>query len=112
MRFLTTMHIRSFLLLCAATLASAQQYTIMTIAGGAPAPTPATATNAAIGRPSRAAVDSAGNVYFSANQSVYRLATNGTVTLAAGNGRAGFSGDGGPATRAQLNDPKGLAFDA
>jgi uncharacterized protein (TIGR03437 family) len=105
------MHIRvSSLLLAAAAFASAQQYSITTVAGGAPAPTPATATNAAIGRPSRAAVDSAGNVYFSSNQSVYRLASNGTLTLVAGNGRAGFSGDGGPAISAQLNEPKGLAF--
>ena len=55
---------------------------------------------------SRAAVDSAGNVYFSSNHSVYRLASNGTLTLVAGNGRAGFSGDGGPAVSAQLNAPK------
>jgi uncharacterized protein (TIGR03437 family) len=107
------MHIRTSLLLAAtATLALAQQYSITTVAGGAPAPTPATATNAAIGRPNRVAADSAGNIYFSGNHSVYRLATNGTLTLVAGNSRAGFSGDGGPATRAQLNDPKGLAFDA
>lgn len=107
------MHIRTSLLLAAtATLAFAQQYSITTIAGGAPAPTPATATNAAIGRPNRIASDSAGNLYFTANHSVYRLATNGTLTLVAGNSRAGFAGDGGPATRAQLNDPKGLAFDA
>jgi trimeric autotransporter adhesin len=107
------MHMRtSLLLLSAGTLAVAQQYSISTIAGGAPAPTPATATNAAIGRTSRVTTDSAGNVYFSANHSVYRMATNGTLTLVAGNSRAGYSGDGGPATRAQLNDPKGLALDA
>ena len=58
--------------------------------------------------------DSAGGYYFSANfsrHSVYRVAADGTVTLIAGNGSSGFSGDGGPATSARLNDPRGLAID-
>ncbi len=36
----------------------------------------------------------------------------GIITTIAGNGRPGFSGDGGPATQASLNQPKGLAVDA
>jgi len=113
MRFLTKMHMPKLpLLLAAASLAFAQQYTITTVAGGAPPATPATAASASIGVPKRVAVDSAGNVYFSASNSVLRIATNGTLTLVAGNGRAGYGGDGGPAVRAQLNDPEGLAFDA
>lgn len=35
----------------------------------------------------------------------------GIVTTIAGNGGAGFSGDGGPAIRAKLNDPHSIAFD-
>jgi uncharacterized protein (TIGR03437 family) len=106
------MHIRStILLLAGAALAAAQQYSISTLAGGAGAPSPVAAGSAAIGRPNRVTTDSAGNAYFSANHSVYRLASNGVLTLVAGNSRAGFSGDGGPATRAQLNDPQGLAID-
>jgi uncharacterized protein (TIGR03437 family) len=100
------------LLLATATLAFAQQYTITTIAGGAPPATPATAASTSIGVPRRVAVDTAGNVYFSASHSVFRLASNGTLTLVAGNGRAGFGGDGGPAIRAQLNVPQGIALDA
>lgn len=34
------------------------------------------------------------------------------ITTVAGNGQAGFSGDGGPATQASLNTPAGIAFDA
>jgi hypothetical protein len=35
----------------------------------------------------------------------------GVLTRVAGTGVAGYSGDGGPALQAQLNDPRGLAFD-
>ncbi len=107
------MHMRNTLLLLATgALAFAQQYTISTLAGGAPPATPVSASSAAIGLPGRVTADSAGNVYFSASNSVFRLASNGTLTLVAGNSRAGFSGDGGPAVRAQLNAPQGLALDA
>jgi sugar lactone lactonase YvrE len=37
---------------------------------------------------------------------------NGVTSLIAGTGKAGFSGDGGPATKARLNIPYGLAMDA
>ena len=36
----------------------------------------------------------------------------GSLTLIAGNSRAGFSGDGGPAVNAQLNTPQGIALDS
>src|SRR5437588_4005086 len=35
----------------------------------------------------------------------------GTILTVAGNGQAGFSGDGGPATEARLDDPRALAAD-
>lgn len=38
--------------------------------------------------------------------------TTATITTVAGNGEASYSGDGGPATRAALNRPTGLEFDA
>jgi uncharacterized protein (TIGR03437 family) len=103
---------RKFLLLVAgATLASAQQYSITTFAGGAPPPTPAAAASTSIGQARRATVDSAGNIYFSAGHSVFKMTSGGTLTLVAGNSRAGFAGDGGPAVQAQLNTPQGLALD-
>lgn len=92
------------------TLLAQQSYVISTVAGGSPAPVTAAATSVAIGQPGRVATDPAGNVYFTALNSVYSLA-GGTITRIAGNGQPGYSGDGGPATRAQLNAPQGLAFD-
>ncbi len=51
-------------------------------------------------------------IYFSTFNQVYRLESNGTVTLIAG--VPGFSsplGDGGPATAATITNPSSLAFD-
>jgi streptogramin lyase len=69
-----------------------------------------------------AAVDAHGNVYIadSANNVIRRMdAKTGVITTVAGDvaaakatdGLGGFSGDGGPATSAQLNDPQGVAVD-
>ena len=64
-------------------------------------------------QPSAVAVDSAGNLYIAdAGNDRVRKVTNGTITTVAGNGTQGFSGDNGPATSAQLNQPKGVAVDA
>jgi uncharacterized protein (TIGR03437 family) len=93
-----------------APLARAQQYSISTIAGGAPFATPVNATAMSIGQPRRVALDSAGNVYFSSGNCVYKM-SGSTLLLVAGNSRPGFSGDGGPATNAQLNAPQGIAVD-
>ena len=43
---------------------------------------------------------------------VFRISLNGIISIYAGSGEEGFSGDNGPATAAQLNSPLGLAVDA
>ena len=47
------------------------------------------------------------------NRRVRRIdAASGIVTTVAGTGDAAYGGDGGPAARAGLAEPNGLAFDA
>ncbi len=64
--------------------------------------------------PRNVALDAKGNLYVSefAGHRVRCVSTGGTITTIAGTGTAGFSGDGGPATAAELNYPAGLAFDS
>ena len=60
------------------------------------------------------AFDSADNLFFSDtfNHRIRRVdAQSGVITTIAGNGEAGYSGDGGPALRASLNEPYGIAID-
>jgi hypothetical protein len=97
--------------------------TIHTVLGGGTTPigqTPIQGTDASAGILGYLALDSRGNLYVSERSGspgppggarILRLAHDGTVTVFAGTGRPGFSGDGGPATGAQLSDPNGLAFD-
>jgi NHL repeat-containing protein len=71
------------------------------------------ATSAEINQPSGLALDASGNLYFSdtGNNVVRMVNSSGDIHTIAGNGTAGFSGDGGAATSASLNSPHGLAFD-
>jgi sugar lactone lactonase YvrE len=72
------------------------------------------ATKAAMNIPAGLAFDRQGNLYIAdrANHRVRKVDTKGIITTVAGNGTAGFSGDGGPATQASLNLPSGLAVDS
>ena len=73
------------------------------------------ATNASLAFPSSVAVDAAGNVLIAdvSNQRIRRVdAATGIITTVAGNGSFGFSGDGGFAIDASLNDPIGVAVDS
>jgi uncharacterized protein (TIGR03437 family) len=67
--------------------------------------------------PRGVAVDAAGNVYIAdtGNGRICKVAPSGSTTVTttvAGTGVNGFSGDGGPATAAQLSSPAGVAVDA
>ncbi len=71
-----------------------------------------TSTGTAPQRPSSLAVGPNKNLYMAdltRNQVLERL-PDGTFVPVAGSGTVGFSGDGGPATRAQLNSPWGITF--
>ncbi|WP_161967245.1 autotransporter-associated beta strand repeat-containing protein [Fimbriiglobus ruber] len=91
--------------------------TITTIAGNGSAGSsgdggPATA--AELHSAEGVAVDAAGDVFFveETGNRVREVSASGIITTIAGNGTAGFSGDGGPATAAELHDPFGVAVDA
>src|SRR5579864_1578917 len=72
------------------------------------------ATAAPLNGPFDVAFDAAGNLYFSDtfNCRIRRVdARTGVISTVAGNGEKGYSGDGGPATAASLNEPYGIILD-
>lgn len=69
------------------------------------------AVSAALVRPVAVAVGPGGEVFIADGNRI-REVKNGLITTLAGTGDAGDSGDGGPATRAELNTPQGLAVDS
>jgi hypothetical protein len=101
---------------------SAATGVITTVAGGGSGCTGQTdsigdgcaATSASLASPQNVAVDAAGNLYI-ADANNYRVrkvdATTGVITTVAGNGTAGYSGDGGAATGAELNVTTDVAVD-
>lgn len=72
-----------------------------------------TATLADLGRVRQVAVDASGNIFIADldNQRIRKVIAGNIVTVA-GTGVAGFSGDGGLATLAMLNNPRDIAVDA
>jgi len=64
--------------------------------------------------PNGLAIDYKGDLYISdiGAHRVFKLNPQGRLIVIAGTGEGGFSGDGGPAVKAQLNAPHDLAFDA
>jgi len=72
------------------------------------------AASATLNLPFGLAVDASGNVFiaeFGGNR-VREVSTAGTISTVAGSGTAGYSGDGGTATAAQLTNPKAVAVDS
>jgi sugar lactone lactonase YvrE len=73
------------------------------------------ATSASISYAGELAIDASGNIYIAdyMNSRVRRVdSATGVITTVAGNGTAGFSGDGGLATQAMLSMPVGVLIDA
>jgi len=72
------------------------------------------AARARLNGPFDVGFDREGNLYFSDtfNHCIRRVdARDGIITTCAGCGEPGYSGDGGPATRARFNEPYGIAVD-
>lgn len=72
------------------------------------------AAAAQLNTPSDVKIDAAGNLYIadSENQRIRKVSPSGIISTIAGNGNAGFSGDGGQAVDAALNVPWAIALDA
>src|SRR5580700_7695091 len=102
--------------LCTATLCRGQQ--IITTFAGSDITYPSTsfpANSASFGQLISTAVGPGGQVYFVSESRSLILKLNpatSVVSVVAGIGIGGYSGDGGAATAAELNNPQGIAFDA
>ena len=100
------------LALAGAQAALCQTYIVKTVAGGnLPVDVPAVAVLGGLGD---GAVGPNGDIYLPLQDynMVVRVDSAGMVRLVAGNGKAGSSGDGGPATAASLNSPMAVALDS
>jgi sugar lactone lactonase YvrE len=87
---------------------------ITTVAGGGPPASGVAKTSASVGAPSAVRQDSLGNTYILDNDfgRVYKVDTAGKLTVFAGSGTVGFSGDTGLATDAAMFNPTGMCIDA
>jgi uncharacterized repeat protein (TIGR01451 family) len=88
--------------------------TIQTVAGGGGSlGDGGPATSAQLNTPAGIAVDAAGSLYISdrINCRVRKVDASGTITTIAGNGGCASGGDNGPATKAKINGPLGVALD-
>ncbi len=72
------------------------------------------ATDAGLNNPCDVAVDAAGDIFIADTYDnvIREVNTSGDITTVAGDGVGGYSGDNGPATDAELNQPCGVAVDA
>ena len=97
---------------------------ITTVAGNGPSGAPGSysgdggmATNASLNYPEGVVLDASGNLFIadSYNNRIRKVSSNGIITTVSGTGPSGgtggYSGDGGTATNASLDDPTGVAVD-
>jgi trimeric autotransporter adhesin len=111
---------------CLVRVVSAQTGNISTLAGTPPNTTTgllrcgysgdgSAATSAKLENPAGVAVDVSGNVFIAdtSNCAIREVSVQtGIISTVAGTGTCSYSGDGGPATSATLNDPFGVAVDS
>ena len=109
---------RCLLAILLTAIASAQsanplQYTAAVLAGSDGVGDNGPATQALLFQAEGLATDPFGNIYIADAQGhrVRQVSPSGVIRTIAGTGQSGFSGDGGPASAAQLNSPYGLAMD-
>lgn len=71
------------------------------------------ATNASLAWPEDVCADGGGNIFITdrGNNVVRKVSASGSISTVAGNGTLGLTGDGGPATAAQLAFPVGICMD-
>lgn len=96
---------------------NAQNYTVNTIGGDGTIGSSGNnglATLAELNSPTNVVADDSGNVFLvdNGNYEIRKISKAGTITTVAGTGTIGFSGDGGAATSAQINNVQGIALDA
>jgi len=72
------------------------------------------ATAAALRHPTNVCINNIGEVFVSdqANNCIRKISTSGIITTVAGTGTAGYYGDGGPATAAELTSPSCVLLDS
>ena len=92
---------------------AASTYQITTVAGSSSIGDNGPAGLASLAGAEGVCADVAGNIYVAdaATNRIRKIDTSGTITTVAGNGSAGYAGDGGPATQAQLQQPYGITVD-
>ncbi|MFP5041072.1 T9SS type A sorting domain-containing protein [Parasediminibacterium sp. JCM 36343] len=105
----------AFIIVCIAYKSNGQ--TITTIAGNGSTGfngDSILATSASLSNPTGLCVDALGNVYVAdrTNNRIRKISTSGVITTVAGNGKAAFSGDNGPAIAASLGSPYGVCIDS
>jgi protein gp37 len=99
------------LALCVSSPLVLRAQNVSTVAGGGSNNVPALSVS--IGGPEAVVKDAAGNTYILDNffSRILKVNVSGVLTVFAGNGTAGFSGDGAPAAGAQLHGPSAMFMD-
>lgn len=86
--------------------------TISTIAGGGSSLADGVPATSASITPNYICINSTGDLYITTLNKIRRISASGTISTIAGSVSAGYSGDGGPASAAMLNNPQGISLDA